>query len=339
MRGNVLQGANAARHAMEAQLKEAQRAMGQTKQHHAREMAQLQQSLKHEADRGSQLEIQTKEFEDAKFSKRAAQHAADSFSQQLKKLQQELLQAQQASRQAELISFNKQTDLERSEAACSKLEATKAALQASHEHTIKKHQECQAEVVAQRKLLQEAATRDDAAQARANKLEVALLAAQGSHAASSAATQKLDESSSADRASLQAEYTQLQSSYDANLARLEAANARLSQQDLRCSDLQQALEAKQASLSTTSTALDAKEKEAQVLVAAIDKLEAEVQTQRKMQAQQDDRFAAASACLVDLREDFQCLQISAEADNCGHAATADGQQARPHQALQVTNSY
>ena len=300
--------------------------LNQAKLTHARQMAQLQQTLGMEADRSRQLEARTQELHEATSSKKAAQHAADSFSQQLKKLQQQLAEAHGETRLAELTAYNTQTDLECSQAACSELEATKGALKMSLDQASKKLQEGNAEVQAQQRLLQEAACQDDAAQAQVAKLELALLAAQGNHAASHAAAQKLDESSATDMASLQADHSKLQSLFDATSTKLETAQARLARQDQRCSDLQQALDAKQNSLDATSTALAAKDSESHVLTAAIDTLEAEVHSQRQLQAEQTERFAAASACLTELRSDFQSLQTSSDADSTQHAATADGQQ-------------
>ena len=324
----VSQGANAARNAMEAQLKEAQRALAQNKQDHAKQIAQLQQNLKSEADRSCQLEATAAELKDVTASRQAAQHAADSFSQQLKKLQQQLQKAEQEARQAELTSYNMQIDLESNSAVNTRLEASKAVLQEVLNEKSKKLRESSAEIQNQKKILQEAAVREDASQAKIKQLEIALLAAQGNHAASREVAERHEHNNSADRAILQAEHSELQSRFDSLTVELEAANARLAQQDECCSNLQQAVDAKSSAISTTNASLAAKENETRVLAAAVDRLEAEVQAQRSLQAEQDERFAAASACLSDLKNDFHSLQLTAEADSSDHAASADGQQVK-----------
>ncbi len=314
---------------MDAQLKETQRALAQNKQDHVKQVVQLQHSLKHEAERSSQLEAQAAELQEVSASKAAAQHAADSFSQQLKKLRQQLLKAEQDTCQAELTSHNIQTDLDQTSATLKRLEASKAVMQEALDQNREKLLESQSEVQAQQRLLQEAAVREETSQAKASQLDIALLAAQGKHAASREAAEKLSMSISADKVTLQADTSKLQSHFDSITTDLKTANAKLIEQQERCSNLQQALDAKSSTLNATQDALAAKNGEIHVLVAAVDKLEIEVHSQRTLQAEQDERFAAASACLTDLKDDFQSLQISAEADSSEHAANFDGQQVKP----------
>ena len=322
----VLQGANAARNSMEAQLKEAQRRMAQAQEQHAKQVLQLQHSLRHEADRSSQLEAQAAELQEAINAKKRAQHAADSFSQQLKKLQQELAQAQQTMRQAELTAHSTQADLQCSQTVCSKLEASKEALQTSLDQTSQKLKESRVEVQMQQRLLQEASNSNELAQNNIEKLQVSVLAAQHDQAVSNAATQRLDETSSASQASLQAEHSKLQAQHESTVTELEIAQMRQAHLEQQCSDLQQALKAKQSSLSSSSTALAQKEGESVVLTAAIDTLEAEVQHQRQMQTEQNRRFAAASARLIELEHDLQSMRSAMEAESHDHASTANRQQ-------------
>ncbi|KAK9822102.1 hypothetical protein WJX74_007691 [Apatococcus lobatus] len=320
------QGANAARNSMEAQLREAQRRMAQAQHEHARQVMQLQHSLKHEADSSSQLEAQAAQLHEAIGAKKAAQHAADSFSQQLKKLQQESDQQQQITRQAELTAYNTQTDLQHSQAACSKLEASKRALQASLDQSGQQLKETRAKMQSQQRLLQEVANEHDNAQASIKKLEVAVLTAQHDQAVTNAATLRLDENSSASQASLKAQHSKLQVQHESAMTELEIVQTRLVHAAQRCSDLQQAIDAKQNNLSVTSTALAEKEGEATVLTAAIDTLEAEVQRQRQMQTEQAQRFASAGARLAELESDLQSMQKAMDAESHDHASVAERQQ-------------
>lgn len=300
--------------------------MAQTQQEHAKQVMQLQHTLKHEANRSGKLETQTAELQEALTAKKAAQHAADSFSQQLKKLQQELSQEQQATRQAESTAHDAQTALQDSQAAISKLQASKVALQAALDQTNQKLKEFKAEVQAQQRLLQEAANADEAAQGKIAKLEVAILAAEHGHAVSSAATQRRDESTSASQASLHSDHSKLQAAHESTLTELEMARTRLVHVSQRCSDLQQALDAKQSSLDTATITLAAKEGETVILTAAIDTLEAEIQRLRQLQPEQDRRFAAASTRLSELENDLQSMQTGMEAETHDHANSSEQQQ-------------